>query len=189
MQVCSRFCSACMYSHLLIVCVWRLLCVQECVDRKRGLLSTIRTPHAPFKMMIICFVLLSVNYHYSFDSLSAAEPSVWSKVFLELSAFKLFVCGHRPWIHSHVFIHSKMAWPLLTGPLIQHRETNKSKIACGKQPRWDFTHWSSFLTDFLILLFPHWSLSAAPANVFKKVNVFQSLYIKMLYLILVTNLI
>lgn len=41
--------------------------------------------------MIICFVLLSVNYHYSFDSLSAVEPSVWSKVFLERSAFKLFV--------------------------------------------------------------------------------------------------
>ncbi len=189
MQVCSRFSSACMYSHLLIVCMSRLLCVRECVDRKRGLLSTIRTPHAPFKTMIICFVLLSVNYHYSFDSLSAAELSVWSKVFLERSAFKLFVClclrvcGHRPCIRSHVFIHSNMAWPFLTGPLIQHRETNKSKIARGKQPRWDFTHWSSFLTDFLILLFPHWSQSAAPANNFKKVNVFQSLYIKMLNLI------
>lgn len=91
MLICSRFSSACMYSHLLIVFVSRLLCVRESVDKERRLLSTIRTPHAPFKTMIICFVLLSVNYHYSFDSLSAVEPSVWSKVFLERSAFKLFV--------------------------------------------------------------------------------------------------
>lgn len=77
-----------MYSHLLIVCVSRLrLCKRVCRQQK-GLLTTIRTPHAPFKTMIICFVLLSVNYHYSFDRLSAAEPSVWSKVFLR--AFKLF---------------------------------------------------------------------------------------------------
>ncbi len=187
MQICGRFSSACMYSHLLIVCMSRLLCVRECVDRKRGLLSTIRTPHAPFKTMIICFVLLSVNYHYSFDSLSAAELVCEAKCFrafcFQVVCVFVFACVWAQALYSLSCVYPQQYGLTTPDRTIDSTPWNKQiKIACGKQPRWDFTHWSSFLTDFLILLFPHWSQSA-PDNNFTKVNGFQSLCIKMLNLI------